>query len=169
MCFAQSALEWPLLQQWMLPSGIFATAAAHVAPYTRGLCLFLYSFHYEVVGIILLNPSKSQQAQWLLWVGLSSSLGEMATSWSSSCKTSSGWSQLAMNTHLYLPEWPAILTSAGEELFCAADVSWPLTETPSVNLEVHAQSTTSHTDGFQHCTPCCWFLILNPALHALTH
>lgn len=70
-----------MLQQRIFPSRISATAVALVAPHTWGLCLFLYSFHYEVVGIVILNPSKSQQGQWLLWVWVSStSLGEMVTS-----------------------------------------------------------------------------------------
>lgn len=124
MCFAQSALEWLVLQQRMFPSGISATVVSHVAPYTWGLCPFLFSFQYEVVGIIMLNPSKSQQGKWLLWVWVSSTnLGEMVSSWSSSCKTSTGWSQLAMNTHLYLPEWPVILTFCWRRrLSCAAHV-----------------------------------------------
>lgn len=99
--------------------------------------------------------------------GYSTSLGEMVTSWESSSKTSSGWSQLAMNTHLYLPKWPVILTFCWRRLPCAAHV---LTSYRDAFSKFGSPCTiTSHIDGFQHCTPCCCFLSLNLALQVLTH
>lgn len=69
--FAQSVLEWHIgtcCNEECCPLGCLP----YLAPYTWGWRLFLYSLQCEVGAIVKLNPSKSWQGRWLLWVCASS-------------------------------------------------------------------------------------------------
>lgn len=139
--FGRGLFAWSILEWLVLPSEMSTIFVAHLALYTWGLRLFLYSFQCEIGVMMIINPSKSWQGQWLLWLYVYSvSLGKMVTS---SCRTSGGWSQVTVDTHLCLPNGLSSWLSDWEEDSLVLLMCWPLTQTPSINAWVRKRSPGS--------------------------
>lgn len=66
--FAQRVLKWLVVQCRMLSSELLDLFIAFLVPYTWVLCLFICFFSNVRPMFVVLNPSKSWQSQWLLWV-----------------------------------------------------------------------------------------------------